>query len=65
MDTTSLIASLVGARAGALQQAMATRVMKQNIDAEKSVLQLLEPAVQAPSSANLAPGVGGNLDISA
>jgi hypothetical protein len=63
MDT-SLISAAVMAQAGALQQNIATSVMKQNIDAEKSVLQLLEPATQGPSSANLAPGVGGNLDIS-
>ena len=63
MDTTSLIASLVGARAGALQQAMATRVMKQNIDAERLVLQLLEPP-SAPVSADLSRGTGINLDIS-
>ena len=65
MDTSSLAGALVGAQAGALQQQLATRVLKMNIDAEKSVLQLLQPARQAPSSANLAPGVGGNLDISA
>jgi hypothetical protein len=63
MDT-SLISAAVMAQAGALQQNIATSVMKQNIDAEKSVLQLLQPAAQGPSSANLAPGVGGNLDIS-
>jgi hypothetical protein len=65
MDISALISAVVTAQAGALQQNIATSVMKQNIDAEKSVLQLLEPAAQGPSSANLAPGVGGNLDISA
>lgn len=65
MDTSALISAVVTMQTGALQQNIATSVMKQNIDAEKSVLQLLEPAAQAPSSANLAPGVGGNLDISA
>ena len=59
----SLISAAVTAKAGALQQQVATSVLKQNIDSEKSVLQLLQPA--APSTANLAPGVGGNLDISA
>jgi hypothetical protein len=63
MDTSSLIASLVGAQAGALQQAVAMRVMKQNIDAERMVLQLLEPVPAASSSANLAQGIGGNLDL--
>ncbi len=60
---TDLISAAVMAQAGALQQKIATSVLKTNIDAEKSVLQLLEPAPQ-PSTANLAPGVGGNLDIS-
>ena len=63
VDTPSLISAAVTAQAGALQQQIAMTVMKTNIDAEKSVLELLEPAVP-PSTANLAPGVGGNLDIS-
>ncbi len=65
MDTSSLASAAVMMQAGALQQNIATAVMKQNIDAEKSVLQLLQPAAQGSSSANLQPGVGGNLDISA
>lgn len=65
MDTSALMSAAVMAQAGALQQNIATSVMKQNIDAEKSVLKLLEPAALGTSSANLAPGVGGNLDISA
>jgi putative motility protein YjfB-like len=64
MDTSALIGALVASQAGALQQQVATSVLKQNIDAERSVLQLLEPAPQISSTANLAPGVGGNLDIS-
>jgi hypothetical protein len=62
MDTSALASAAVTAQAGALQQQISTSVLKQNIDAEKTVLKLLEPA--APSSANLAPGIGGNLDIS-
>jgi hypothetical protein len=65
MDSSSLISSVVGAQAGALQQAVATSVLKQIIKAEQSVLQLLQPAPSAPSSANLAPGIGGRVDISA
>ena len=63
MDTASLAAAAMMSQAGALQQQISTSVLKQNIDSEKSVLQLLQPA--APSSANLSPGIGGNLDISA
>jgi len=62
MDTASLAAAAMMSQAGALQQQISTSVLKQNIDSQKSVLQLLQPA--APSSANLSPGVGGNLDIS-
>jgi hypothetical protein len=64
MDTSALISSIVSMQAGALQQQVATSVLKSNLNAEKSVLQLLEPACQTPSQANLASGVGGNLDIS-
>jgi hypothetical protein len=65
MDMSALMGALVASQAGALQQQIATSVLKQNINSEKAVLQLLQPAPQAPSTANLAPGVGANLDISA
>lgn len=61
MDVSSIAASLVAMQAGNLQQQIATSVLKQNIDQQRSVLQLLQPT----PSANLAPGVGGNLDITA
>lgn len=64
MDTASLAASLVSAQAGALQQAIATRITKQSLDSDKLVLQLLATTPQ-DSSANLAAGIGGGLDISA
>ena len=62
MDVSSIAASLVAMQAGNLQQQIATSVLKQNIDQQRSVLQLLQPT---PNAANLAPGVGGNLDITA
>jgi hypothetical protein len=62
MDPASLASSLVTAQTGALQQQIATRVLKMNIDAQAAVLQLLQPtpAVQADPG----QGVGGALDIS-
>ena len=60
MDTASIAASLVTAQAASLQQAVATRVLKQNIDSRAAVLQLLQPAQSAP----LAAGIGGKLDMS-
>lgn len=63
MDPASIAASLVTAQAGALQQQIATRVLKTNLDAQASVLQLLQPA-SMPAKADPGPGIGGTLDIS-
>ena len=59
MDVMSIVSSMMAMQAASTQQQNATSVMKQNIDAERSVLQVLQPAANNP------PGVGGNLDISA
>jgi hypothetical protein len=56
MDVMSIVSSMMAMQAANTQQQIATSVMKQNIDSEKSVLQLLQPAANPP-------GVGGNLDI--
>jgi hypothetical protein len=62
MDVAALAASLLTMQAGAIQQAMATKMIKMNLDAQQEVVQtLLQPPA---SSANLAAGIGGNLDIS-
>jgi hypothetical protein len=63
----SLVTAALGAQAGALQMNVAATMMKSNLDAEKSsVLTLLGADRQNGSSlANVAAGVGGNLDISA
>jgi hypothetical protein len=63
----SLVTAALGARTGALQMQVAATIMKSSMDAEKSsVLTLLGAGAQAASSlANVAAGIGGNLDISA
>ena len=48
MDVSSLAASFTTMQAGSLQQQIATQVTKQNIESEKQVLQLLQPAAVAP-----------------
>jgi Putative motility protein len=64
MDVTSLATSFMAQKAGALQQQMATTLLKQNLDAQTSaVLTLLGGAQQ--SLANVGAGIGGNLNISA
>lgn len=62
MDVMSIVSSLMAMQMANTQQQIATRVLKSNLDWQAQVLQLLEPAAPA---ANNAPGIGGNLDISA
>jgi hypothetical protein len=58
----SLVSAALSAQAGNTQMQIAATLMKKNADAEKSaVLTLL--GEQSPL-ANLAAGIGGNLDIS-
>ena len=64
MDMMSIVSSMMAMQAANTQQQIATAVLKQNIDSQASVLQLLDPAQNAPA-ANNAPGVGGSLDITA
>jgi hypothetical protein len=63
-DIASLAGSLIAAQAGNTQAQIATTVLKSNIDAEKStVLAIL--GVETPSLANVGPGIGGNVNVSA
>lgn len=60
----SLVAAVMAQQQAALQSQIATSVLKQNLDQQKSgVLTLLGSAQQ--SLANVGPGIGGSLDISA
>ncbi len=60
----SLVTAAVGMMASNTQSQVATRVLKMNLDAQAQVLQLLAPTQNGPA-ANNAPGIGGNVDISA
>jgi len=63
MDMGLVMAAMMQ-KAAALQQQVATSVLKTNLDDQKSnVLTLLGSAQQ--SLANVGSGVGGNLNISA
>jgi hypothetical protein len=63
----SLVSGFLAAQAGSLQMQVATTVLKSNMDAEKSaVMTLLGAGEQNASSlANVAAGIGGNLDVTA
>jgi hypothetical protein len=60
-----LVSGLLGAQTARLQMAVAARMMQMNAVSEQSVLQIIDAAQQnAKSLANVAAGIGGNLDIS-
>ena len=63
----SLVTAALGAQTGALQMQVAATILKSNMDSEKSaVMTLLGAGAQNASSlANVAAGIGGNLDITA
>ncbi len=66
MDPASLITALVGAQTGMMQIAVAARLARMNADQGASVAQLLDAAQQsADPLANVAAGIGTNLDVNA
>jgi hypothetical protein len=65
MDMMSMVTSILSAQAGNTQMQVAATIMKSNSDAEKFAVQTLLGGQASPSTANLGPGVGGNLNIAA
>ena len=64
MDVTSLVTGFLAAQAGNTQQQIATTLLKSNLNADKSVVQALL-GVGSPSLANVGPGIGGNINVTA
>ena len=66
MDPASIASAFVAAQAGQLQTAMAAKMLKMNADASANAAKLLEAAQQNFNQlANVASGIGGNLDVTA
>ena len=66
MDPTSLITALMGAQTGMVQLAVAARLARMNADQSASVAKLIDAAQQnIDPLANVAAGIGTNLDVSA
>jgi hypothetical protein len=62
----SIAASFIAAQAGQLQQAVAAKMMQMNANSAADTAKLLEAAQKNFSSlANVASGVGTNIDITA
>ena len=65
MDPASIAAALVGAQTSNAQMALAAKMLRMNADAASSIVQVLDAAQQNLNSlANVAAGVGQNLNIS-
>jgi hypothetical protein len=65
MDVAALAAALVGARMGQVQMEAAARMMRMNAQSAASIVQVIEAAQQnIDRLANVADGIGVNLDIS-
>ena len=62
MDMMAMVSSMLAMKAAGTQQQIQTSIIKSNADAEKFAVQTL---LGAPSTANLAPGVGANLNVTA
>jgi hypothetical protein len=62
MDMMAMVSSMLAMQAAGTQQQIQTSIIKQNADAEKAAVQTL---LGAPSTANLAAGVGDNINIAA
>ncbi|MCK9916256.1 hypothetical protein MXD81_44605 [Microbacteriaceae bacterium K1510] len=66
MDPTSLVSAMAGAQMGSVQMALAAKMLKMNADSQGAIAQVLDAATQNLNKlANVAAGVGQNLDISA
>jgi hypothetical protein len=66
MDVSSLATAIIGAQIGRVQLAAAAKMMRMNVQAEGSIVQLIEAAQQNINKlANVAAGIGTNVDITA
>jgi hypothetical protein len=65
MDPASLASALIGAQVGRAQLAVAGELLRMDAINERSVVKLIDAAQQNMDRlANVAAGIGGNLDIS-
>ena len=66
MEVGSIAAAFIAAQVGQLQQAVAAKMLRMNAQASADTAKLLEAAQQNFNClANVAGGIGGNLDIAA
>jgi hypothetical protein len=65
MDVGSLATAFIGAKTGQVQLAIAAKMLRMNADNANSIVKIIEAAQQNfDRLANVAAGIGGNLDVS-
>lgn len=65
MDLTSIVVTMMSARSQSMTDSIAAQLMRNNLDSEKQLVQLLTASSsQIDSAASAAAGLGQNLDIS-
>jgi hypothetical protein len=66
MDDVGLVSAFISARVGQVQLAAAAKMLRMNADAAQSAGQIIEAAQRnLDRLANVAVGIGTNVDISA
>jgi hypothetical protein len=66
MDPTSLISAFIGAQTGMVQLAVAARLARMSADQGAAIAQLVDAAQRSIDPlANVAAGIGTNLNVSA
>ena len=64
MNDVGLASAFIGATIGQAQLAVAAKLLKMNADAAQSAVKLIDAAQQnIDRLANVAAGIGGNLDV--
>jgi hypothetical protein len=65
MEIGALATAFIASREAELQLAVAARLLRMNADTARSVVKLIDAAqANAERLANVAAGIGGNLDVS-
>ena len=61
-----LISAVLGSRAGQVQLGFAQKMLAMNVDASRSVVKMIDAAQQSLGRlANVGPGIGTNVDMTA
>jgi hypothetical protein len=65
MDDTTLASAFIAARIGQVQMAVAAKMLRMNVEAAQSAVKIVQAAERSLDRlANVAAGIGTNIDVS-